>query len=286
MLRAVRNLGSPGVCSMAISAVDNALWDLKARLLDITVADLLGRAHRDIAAYGSGGFTSYSEVELQRQLAGWIGQGMHSVKMKIGSDPPSDVARVRAARAAIGPGATCSWMPTAHMTAKRRREGGRVCRSGVTWFEEPVSSDDLEGLRLIRDRAPAGMRITAGEYGTTDFTSGACSKPAPSMCSRRMRHVARVLLASWRLGISPPLSRFRFRRTPRLRSTRTPHVVCRARSTSNNSSTITGSSRCSSMALSSLCKGRLRPDASRAGFGLECKAADMEKFKVYGNAAA
>ena len=38
-------------------------------------------------------------------------------------------------------------------------------QSGVTWFEEPVSSDDLEGLRLVRDRAPAGMEVTAGEYG-------------------------------------------------------------------------------------------------------------------------
>jgi L-alanine-DL-glutamate epimerase-like enolase superfamily enzyme len=41
----------------------------------------------------------------------------------------------------------------------------RFAELGVSWFEEPVSADDLEGLRLLRDRAPAGMDIAAGEYG-------------------------------------------------------------------------------------------------------------------------
>jgi len=85
MMRSIRNLGRPGICSMAIAAVDNALWDLKARLLNLCVADLLGRAHHSIPAYGSGGFTSYSEIELRRQLGGWIEQGLNKVKMKIGA---------------------------------------------------------------------------------------------------------------------------------------------------------------------------------------------------------
>lgn len=105
MVRAVRNLGRAGICSMAISAVDNALWDLKAHLLRLSVADLLGRARQSIAAYGSGGFTSYSATELQRQLVGWVEAGLHDVKMKIGTDPAADVARVHSARDAIGPGA-------------------------------------------------------------------------------------------------------------------------------------------------------------------------------------
>jgi L-alanine-DL-glutamate epimerase-like enolase superfamily enzyme len=95
MIRAVRNLGRPGISSMAISAVDNALWDLKARLLNLSVADLLGRAHAAIPAYGSGGFTSYGQDALQRQLACWVDQGMTAVKMKIGSDPAADVNRAR-----------------------------------------------------------------------------------------------------------------------------------------------------------------------------------------------
>jgi L-alanine-DL-glutamate epimerase-like enolase superfamily enzyme len=98
MVRTIRNLGRPGICSMAIAAVDNALWDLKARLLHLCVADLLGRAYPSIPAYGSGGFTSYSNSELKRQLTGWIDDGLTTVKMKIGTDPISDVARVRSAR--------------------------------------------------------------------------------------------------------------------------------------------------------------------------------------------
>jgi L-alanine-DL-glutamate epimerase-like enolase superfamily enzyme len=75
MVHAIRNLGRPGICSMAISAVDNALWDLKGRLVHLSVADLLGRAQPAIPAYGSGGFTSYSDTELKQQLAGWIETG-------------------------------------------------------------------------------------------------------------------------------------------------------------------------------------------------------------------
>ena len=90
MVRAIRNLGRPGVCSMAISAIDNALWDLKGRLLHLSVADLLGRAHHAIPAYGSGGFTCYSDTELKKQLGGWIEAGLNEVKMKIGTDPATD----------------------------------------------------------------------------------------------------------------------------------------------------------------------------------------------------
>ena len=60
MTRAVRNLGRPGVAAMAISAVDVALWDLKARLLELPLARLLGAVHDAVPVYGSGGFTSYS----------------------------------------------------------------------------------------------------------------------------------------------------------------------------------------------------------------------------------
>jgi L-alanine-DL-glutamate epimerase-like enolase superfamily enzyme len=102
MVRAIRNLGRPGICSMAIAAVDNALWDLKARLLGLCVADLIGRAHVSIRAYGSGGFTSCPDDQLKRQLGDWVAHGFTSVKMKVGSTPAADARRVRAARDAIG----------------------------------------------------------------------------------------------------------------------------------------------------------------------------------------
>lgn len=287
MFRAVRNLGSSGVCSMAISAVDNALWDLKARLLDIAVADLLGRAHRDIAAYGSGGFTSYGEVELQRQLAGWLEQGMNSVKMKVGSNPASDLARVGAARAAIGPDAALFVDANgAYGRKEALAKANAFADPGVTWFEEPVTSDDLEGLRLIRDRAPAGMRIAAGEYGYDSIyfrrmlEAGAVDvlQADATRCAGVTGFIAAGHLSA---AFSIPYSAHT---APSLHA----HAAC-ALPGAINVEYFFDHYRIEQMFFDGALvprKGRLQPDASRPGFGLECKAADMEKFKVYGNSAA
>ncbi|GHO60084.1 enolase C-terminal domain-like protein [Ktedonobacter robiniae] len=167
MVAAIRNLGRPGIASMAISAVDAALWDLKARLLGLPLVSLLGAARASAPVYGSGGFTSYSREQLQRQLSGWVAQGIPRIKMKIGTQPGADPKRVREAREAIGPNTKLFVDANGAYSRKQALALAKIFaeESGVTWFEEPVSSDDLEGLRLIRDRAPAGMEIAAGEYG-------------------------------------------------------------------------------------------------------------------------
>jgi L-alanine-DL-glutamate epimerase-like enolase superfamily enzyme len=167
MRSAVRNIGYPGVASSAISAVDIALWDLKARLLDVPLSSLLGRVRDTVPVYGSGGFTSYTDAQLERQLAGWVEQGISSVKMKVGSDPDRDPERVRLARTAIGEDVGLFVDANG---AYGRKQALRLAEVFVqdaraSWFEEPVSSDDLEGLSLLRNRAPAGMNIAAGEYG-------------------------------------------------------------------------------------------------------------------------
>jgi len=166
MARAVRNLGRPGVAAMAISAVDVALWDLKARLLGLPLATLLGAVHEQVPIYGSGGFTSYTSERLQRQLAGWVQSGIPRVKMKVGTHPDQDVARVRAAREAIGPEAALFVDANGAYARKQAlAQAERFAEHEVSWFEEPVSSEDLEGLRVLRDRGPAAMEIAAGEYG-------------------------------------------------------------------------------------------------------------------------
>ena len=166
MVHAIRNLGRPGVASMAIGAVDNALWDLKAKLLGLPLAALFGQVRDRVPVYGSGGFTSYSTKELEAQLGGWIADGMMMVKMKVGRDPAADFERVRTARAAVGP--DVALFVDANGAYERKQALGfaqRFADLGVRWFEEPVSSDDLDGLRQIRDAGPPGMAITAGEYG-------------------------------------------------------------------------------------------------------------------------
>lgn len=166
MNRAVRNIGKPGIAAAAVAAVDIALWDLKARLLGLPLVKLLGRARESIAAYGSAGFTSYSVEKLREQFEEWVGAGLRMVKMKIGREPGKDPARVKAAREAIGEEAQL--FVDANGAYSRKQALAKACEfseSKVAWFEEPVSSDDLEGLRLLRDRLPPGMEVAAGEYG-------------------------------------------------------------------------------------------------------------------------
>ncbi len=166
MVRSTRNLGRPGIVSAAIAAVDSALWDLKAHLLDVPLVTLLGRVRERIPVYGSGGFTSYSDTRLQEQLGNWAAAGIRRVKMKVGREPGKDPGRVHLAREAIGKDTELFVDANGAYTRKQAlAQADRFARDDVTWFEEPVSSDDLQGLRLLRDRAPAGMDIAAGEYG-------------------------------------------------------------------------------------------------------------------------
>ena len=166
MIRSVRNLGRRGIAAMAISAVDNALWDLKAKLLGVPLVTLLGPVRKAAAVYGSGGFTSYSIEQLQAQLAGWAAEGIPRVKMKVGRDAEADRQRVAAAREAIGSQIELFVDANGAYRRKTALEQAEIFSAyDVRWFEEPVSSDDLEGLRLLRDRAPAGMDIATGEYG-------------------------------------------------------------------------------------------------------------------------
>lgn len=169
MVRAIRNLGRPGVVSMAIAAVDTALWDLKAMLLGQPLAKLLGMVRAEAPVYGSGGFCSLTDGALVRQPTGWAhGQGIPRVKMKIaagwGADPGRDLERVALAREALGDGVELYVDANGGYTRKQAvRVGRHLAELGVTWLEEPVSSDDLQGLRLIRDRCD--VDVAAGEYG-------------------------------------------------------------------------------------------------------------------------
>jgi L-alanine-DL-glutamate epimerase-like enolase superfamily enzyme len=166
MVHSIRNLGRPGIASMAIAAVDIAIWDVKARVLQLPLSLLLGKMRDSIPAYGSGGFTSYSLERIARQLGEWSQAGMRFVKMKIGREPERDMERVRAARAAIAD--TTQLFVDANGAYGRKQAldfAARFSEHGVTWFEEPVSSDDLDGLRMIRDAAPSSLEIAAGEYG-------------------------------------------------------------------------------------------------------------------------
>jgi L-alanine-DL-glutamate epimerase-like enolase superfamily enzyme len=154
---------------MAISAVDVALWDLKARLLQTSLVQLWGRVRKRVPIYGSGGFTSYTRQRLERQLGEWAQRGTKRVKIKVGREPNEDPGRVAAARHAIGEEIELFVDANGGYTRKQAlRMANKFAQEwGVNWIEEPVPSDDLAGLRLLRDQGPAGVDIAAGEYGDT-----------------------------------------------------------------------------------------------------------------------
>ncbi len=166
MRQAIRNMGRPGIVSMGIASVDMALWDLKARVLNIPLVMLFGRAQAGIPIYGSGGFTSYTDQQLEEQLGTWSEQGISQVKMKVGRHPDQDLHRVQVARKALQPGTRLLVDANgAYSVRQAQWFAERFAESGVEWFEEPVSSDNLPGLRTIKEHAPGCMEIAAGEYG-------------------------------------------------------------------------------------------------------------------------
>ena len=165
MQRHVRNIGRSGVASCAISAVDAALWDLKARALGLPLASLLGRCRDEVPVYGSGGFTNYDDGQLQGQLGGWVrDDGCRMVKMKVGSDPEDDPRRISVARGAIGDAELFIDANGAYSARQAIRILNECGPAALRWFEEPVSSDDPPGLRQVRAAAEAGPEVAAGEY--------------------------------------------------------------------------------------------------------------------------
>lgn len=163
----LRNLGQQGLTAMAISAIDMALWDLKCRLLGRSFLDVAGRVREGVDVYGSGGFTSASDEDLQREFSDWVDRGIKMVKMKVGREPESDFHRVSVARETIGEDVELFVDANGAYSYKEALAWADIfgLEFGVTWFEEPLSSDDLKGLSRMRYAVPAGLNITAGEYG-------------------------------------------------------------------------------------------------------------------------
>ena len=156
MTVAIRNLGRDGLVATAISAIDAAIWDLKAKLLDAPLAMLFGRFRNDATIYGSGGFTNFTDAEMCRQLANFVERdGCAFVKMKVGSQPERNAHRVRLAKRAIGDRALFVDANGAYQV-KQALELAQIfaAEANVRWFEEPVSSDDLDGLAFLRGMRP------------------------------------------------------------------------------------------------------------------------------------
>jgi L-alanine-DL-glutamate epimerase-like enolase superfamily enzyme len=279
MVYTIRNLGRPGICSMAISAVDTALWDLKAKLLGLPLCKLFGQVRESVAVYGSGGFTNYSQAQMQSQLEDWMSQGITRMKIKIGTHPQEDPARVRHVRDIICSDAELFVDANGALSAKSAlRYANIFAESNVTWFEEPVSSDDLRGLAFIRQRAPAGMDIAAGEYGyDIDYFRRMLEAQAVDVLQADATRCAGFtgFLQADALALA--------RHTP-LSAHCAPALhmhACAAAHQLRHIEYFHDHARIERMlfdGIGSVKNGSLTPDLSRPGIGLELKAADAARY--------
>ncbi|MBO0820412.1 MAG: mandelate racemase [Nocardiopsaceae bacterium] len=284
MIRAVRNLGRPGLASCAISAVDTALWDLKATVVGLPVFRLLGAATDQVPAYGSGGFTTYDAGTAGEQLRRWTGElGLPRVKIKIGESwgtrPDRDLERVAFARKTIGPAPELYVDANGGYGRKQAVRMGRAMRDwDVTWFEEPVSSDDLDGLREVRDQVPAD--VAAGEYGydlpyfarMVDAGAVDCLQVDVTRCGGVTEWLRAAAVAAARgLPVSAHCA-------PALHA----HVAAAAANT-RHVEYFHDHERIENMLFDGAPRprgGALRPDPSRPGFGLELRDSVADQFRV------
>ena len=274
--RQIRNAGRPGLAHCAVSAVDIALWDLRARMLDVPLVSTLPACRDGVPIYGSGGFCSYTLAQLSNQLGGWADAGIPRVKMKLGRDPTLDPERIAAARDAIGPETELYVDANGAFSVKEALRWAQryVEEWGITWFEEPVSSADFDGLRLIREAA--ALDVAAGEYGyvLADFRNliGAvdCLQADVTRCGG-FSGLLRVngLAAAHNLDLSghcaPQLSAHGFCGVDRLRHLEYFHDHVRVESMLFDG------------VIEPEC-GMLVPDRSRPGHGLELKRADTQRW--------
>jgi L-alanine-DL-glutamate epimerase-like enolase superfamily enzyme len=281
LLVAIRNLGESGIAMMAVSAIDNALWDLRARLVSLPLVSMLGQVRASIAVYGSGGFTTYSDKQLTKQLGGWAEQGFKMVKMKIGSEPERDHDRVITARQAIG--ADCKLFVDAngaYSVTQAIELAHCFAQQSVCWFEEPVSSDNLLGLDQIRRRAPRGMDIAAGEYGYTAWyfrrmLDAEAITILQADCTRCGGISGFLDAASLCWAHNVPLS-------SHCGPSMHLHVCC-AVARAIHMEFFHDHARIERMFFDGFCEprqGQMTPDLSRPGTGLELKTQDAEKYRV------
>jgi len=168
MHAALRNVGQAGAGATALSAVDLALHDLRGRLHDAPVHRLLGAARDAVPIYASGGFCSWDDERLRAWCAQTAPAGR--IKVKVGREPERDAERLRAARDGAGDAELMVDANGAYATvAEAAGWAERFAEAGVHWLEEPLSSDDLAGLHELRERAPAGLAVAAGEYCWSPF---------------------------------------------------------------------------------------------------------------------
>ncbi|HEY5303298.1 MAG TPA: enolase C-terminal domain-like protein [Acidimicrobiales bacterium] len=286
MVRSIRNFGRPGIASMAIAAVDCALWDLKAKLLNVPLVKLLGQVTDTVSVYGSGGFTSYSDEELAGQFNHWVHeQGIPRVKMKVGeawgSRPGRDLERVKFARKVIGESTALFVDANGGYSVKQAiRMAKEFAHYDVSWFEEPVSSDHLSSLAEVRSQT--SIDVAAGEYGYDLFYFKAmCEAQAIDCLQADASRCAGI--SEW-LRVAALAEAHGLQISGHCAQSLHVHAAC-AVANVRHLEYFADHARVDRLLFEGVLDpdgGVLRPDLSRPGLGLELKISDARKYRVDG----
>jgi L-alanine-DL-glutamate epimerase-like enolase superfamily enzyme len=281
LVRHVRNDGEMGGTAMAISAIDNALWDLKAKILGVSLAALFGQCRESIDAYGSGGFTDYSFEQLRTQIQNWQKTGISKFKMKIGTHVEDDAKRVHFVRECIGGEAELFVDANgAYDFQTTLLMAENFARDRVTWFEEPIPPGDVKGMKELKKRLPPGMNLAVGEYiydfSDLAFRLGNEAEDFIQLDATRCKGMSGFIrgAAACEIAYLPVSSHC----APSI------HIAL-ACSIPNfkHLEYFYDHSRIENLLFEGVIQpknGKLAPDLSRPGIGLEFKRADAEKYKV------
>ena len=170
----VRGTGRKGLAFCAISGVDIALWDLKAKTFGVPLYRLLGPYTDTVPIYGSGGWTHFTEDELVREQVGYVERGIPRVKMKVaknfGRAEAEDLRRLAAVRKAVGDEVEIYVDANNGYYAKQAiAMSKRFEQYDVRWFEEPVLADDIHGLAEISRATTIPVATGEHEYAKYGF---------------------------------------------------------------------------------------------------------------------
>jgi D-arabinonate dehydratase len=169
-----RYLGRKGLLMRALSAVDIALWDLRGKALGAPLWELLGGYREHIPAHVAGGYygPSSDEEAVGAEFAGYRSAGYRGAKINVGGLPfERDLARVAAARAALGAGVGLAVdfngsLASVHEALRWARELESL---DIAFLEEPFLMDALPAMRGLRARSPLPIAIGEDESGRWAF---------------------------------------------------------------------------------------------------------------------
>jgi len=164
-------VGAGGPALAALSVLDMAAWDIRARAADLPLHFLLGAGRDRVPAYASGGSTAASVAELCDEVAGYAAQGFSQAKIKLRRAPAENAARLAALREAVG------WDMTLYVDGNQQWMGPEAIEAARAllpfapgWLEEPVGARDFAALREVHRAGLLPLATGETNFGETELT--------------------------------------------------------------------------------------------------------------------